>query len=37
VFAALEAMNGFTLIGWSIAYLVAASTRHGPFRIGEHF
>ena len=37
VFAALEAMNGFILIGWSIAYLVAASTRHGPFRIGEHF
>jgi hypothetical protein len=37
VFAALESMNGFILIGWSIAYLVAASTRHGPFRIGEHF
>lgn len=37
VFAALEAMNGFVLIGWSIAYLIAASTRHGPFRIGEHF
>jgi Ion channel len=37
VFAALEAMNGFILIGWSIAFLIAASTRHGPFRIGEHF
>ena len=37
VFAALEAVNGFILIGWSTAYLVAASTRHGPFRIGEHF
>jgi len=37
VFAALEAMNGFILIGWSIAYLVAACPRHGPFRIGEHF
>ena len=37
VFAALEAMNGFILIGWSIAYLIAASTRHGPFRIGECF
>ena len=37
VFAALEAMNGFLLIGWSIAYLIAASTRHGPFRMGEHF
>lgn len=37
VFAALEGMNGFILIGWSIAYLIAASTRHGPFRIGEHF
>jgi hypothetical protein len=37
VFAALEAMNGFILIGWSIAYLIAASTRHGPFRLGEHF
>jgi hypothetical protein len=34
---ALEAINGFILIGWSIAYLVAASTRHGPFRPGEHF
>jgi hypothetical protein len=37
LFAALEAVNGFLLIGWSTAYLVAASTRHGPFRIGEHF
>jgi len=37
VLAALEAMNGMILIGWSIAYFVAASTRHGPFRIGEHF
>ena len=37
IFAALEAVNGFILIGWSTAYLVAASTRHGPFRIGEHF
>lgn len=33
----LEGINGFILIGWSIAYLVAASTRHGPFRTGEHF
>jgi hypothetical protein len=33
----LEAVNGFILIGWSIAYLIAASTRHGPFRTGEHF
>ena len=37
VFAGLESVNGFILIGWSTAYLVAASTRHGPFRIGEHF
>jgi Ion channel len=37
IFAALEAMDGFILIGWSIAYLIAASTRHGPFRSGEHF
>jgi hypothetical protein len=37
VFAALEAVNGFILIGWSTAYIVAASTRHGPFRMGEHF
>lgn len=36
-FAALESIDGFILIGWSIAYLVAASTRHGPFRLGEHF
>jgi hypothetical protein len=34
---ALEAINGFILIGWSTAYLVSASTRHGPFRLGEHF
>jgi hypothetical protein len=37
LFASLEGVNGFILIGWSTAYLVAASTRHGPFRIGEHF
>ena len=37
ILTALEAVNGFLLIGWSTAYLVAASTRHGPFRIGEHF
>ena len=35
--SALEAISGFTLIGWSTAYLVAASTRYGPFRTGEHF
>lgn len=35
--AALEAVNGFLVIGWSTAYLVAASTRVGPFRSGEHF
>lgn len=35
--ASLEAINGFLLIGWSTAYLVSASTRHGPFRVGEHF
>lgn len=34
---ALEGVNGFLLIGWSTAYLVGASTRHGPFRHGEHF
>jgi len=34
---ALESVDGFMLIGWSIAFLVAASTRHGPFREGEHF
>jgi hypothetical protein len=37
MFASLEAINGFILIGWSTAYLVSASTRHGPFRLGEHF
>jgi hypothetical protein len=37
LFAALEAVNGFLMIGWSTAYLVAASTRVGPFRSGEHF
>jgi Na+/H+-translocating membrane pyrophosphatase len=34
---ALEGVGGFILIGWSTAYLVAASTRHGPFKVGEHF
>lgn len=34
---ALEGVNGFLLIGWSTAYLVASSTRNGPFRTGEHF
>lgn len=33
---ALEGINGFLMIGWSTAYLVRASTRHGPFR-REHF
>ena len=37
LFGALEGVNGFLLIGWSTAYLVAASTRFGPFRVGEHF
>lgn len=35
--AALEGINDFLFIGWSTAYLVAAGTRVGPFRIGEHF
>ena len=34
---ALEGINGFLMIGWSTAYLVAAGTRHGPFRRGDHF
>jgi hypothetical protein len=34
---ALEGINGFLLIGWSTAYLVRASTQHGPFRQGLHF
>lgn len=34
---ALEGINGFLLIGWSTAFLVRASTRHGPFRSNEHF
>lgn len=33
---ALEGINGFLLIGWSTAFLVRASTRHGPFR-KDHF
>ncbi|WP_288142541.1 ion channel [Mesorhizobium sp.] len=37
ILAALEGINGFLLIGWSTAYLVAAGTRVGPFRAGEHF
>ena len=35
--AALEGINGFLMIGWSTAYLVRASTRHGPFRTKDHF
>nr|WP_244624964.1 potassium channel family protein [Rhizobium daejeonense] len=35
--AGLEGVNGFLLIGWSTAYLVAAGIRVGPFRSGEHF
>ena len=34
---ALEGIAGFILIGWSTAYLVGVSTRHGPFRKEEHF
>ncbi len=34
---ALEAVNGFLMIGWTTAYLIAASTRIGPFKSGEHF
>ena len=37
ILAALESVNGFLLIGWSTAYLVAASMRVGPFKAGEHF
>lgn len=33
---ALEGINGFLMIGWSTAYLIRASTRHGPFG-KEHF
>ncbi len=35
--SALQGINGFLLIGWSTAYLVAAGIRIGPFRSGEHF
>ena len=37
ILTALEGVNGFLLIGWSTAYLIAAGTRVGPFRTGEHF
>ena len=37
LFTALEGVNGFLLIGWSTAYLVAAGMRVGPFKSGEHF
>ncbi|MEO3387497.1 potassium channel family protein [Mesorhizobium sp. CAU 1741] len=37
VFAALEGVNGFLMIGWSTAYLIAAGIRIGPFKPGEHF
>ncbi len=35
--AGMEGLSGFVLIGWSTAYLVAASTRIGPFQAGKHF
>ncbi len=35
--ASLEGVNGFLMIGWSIAFLVGASTRYGPFRSGENY
>jgi hypothetical protein len=35
--SSLEGINGFILIGWSTAYLVGVSTRHGPFRRRDHF
>ncbi len=35
--SALEAINGFLLIGWSTAFLIRASTRHGPFLKEIHF
>lgn len=35
--SALEGISGLILIGWSTAYLVAASTRHGPLLFGEFF
>lgn len=35
--AGMESLSGFVLIGWSTAYLVAASTRIGPFQAGKHF
>jgi hypothetical protein len=34
--SALEGISGLLLIGWSTAYLVAAS-RHGPLLVFEHF
>ena len=37
LFGAMEGVRGLLLIGWSTAYLVSASTRYGPFRVGEHF
>lgn len=37
IFAALEGINGFLLIGWSTAYLIAAGVRVGPFKSGDHF
>lgn len=33
--SALEGIAGFIFIGWSTAYLVAASTRHTPFKMDE--
>jgi len=32
----LEGVTGFLMIGWSTAYLVRASTQHGPFK-DRHF
>ena len=37
LFAAMEGVTGFLIIGWSSAYLVMAGIRYGPFERDTHF
>jgi hypothetical protein len=37
LFASLEGVTGFLVMGWSAAYLVTSSIRFGPFERDKHF
>jgi hypothetical protein len=37
LFASLEGVTGFLIMGWSAAYLVTTGIRFGPFERDKHF